>query len=651
MDPQVKMKFLGDERGLTQSLNKIEDAGESSMRTITKSASDAEKALKGVQSAASGIKPVDVKVTADTDKAEGDIRGLADDGHPVDIPVSADTGKAESNIKGLEGHKVDVPVEAETSAAKQALEGLGELGTGIGDEVSGGLASSLKGGIAGAVAGVGSAIISEVADEISASNKIQRSLEKQFKISPDMAKQTSGLFDTNMFEDINHTLGGGQSDQNLQYLEDMGVGADELSATMVRMGQTFKDFSTMSVADQRALTVEMAKTATAAGVDIVDAMKGADTAARVFGLSGWDATRLVDKGFTEMGIRGDDWAETLNEYPRYFQAMGLGADDMERVVKQAMDAGAKDTDHAADAWKEFGIRVVDGSKTTSDALTRLGTDAGEVPKIIAKGGPAARAEIDLLIDRLRAIKDPVEQNRLGVELFGTQWEDTMRGAIGTTDLIAGSTYKWGRSVIEAAEAVTGNGSPALRQMLGDMNNAQLAAEGASVKVDGLGRRVITLPDGKVITLSAKDEASSTITSIANRNYTAVVKLTGVWAGFYGLPNGVVLSGSSARGNAEGGWIDGAGTRTSDSIPRMLSKDEFVVNADDANRGNNPAILEAINSGRSWSSAGPAGMGYSAPSGGGGGSARAITLSFGGNTDGAFASAFMKLVRDGEIQIG
>jgi hypothetical protein len=650
VDPQVKMKFLGEERGLTQALNKVEDAGQSSMRTITKSASDAENALRGVQSAASSLKPVDITVTADTSKAESEIRGLADDGRPVNVPVTADTGKAESNIKSLQGHKVEVPVTAETGKAKAALEGLGDLGTDIGDKFSGGLASGLKAGVAGGIAAIGGAVVDAVVEKISGSTKITKNLEAKFKLPPGIAEQYKDLFNTSVVEDFTDAVSK-SSDVDVQWLDSMGVGADELSSTMARMGQTFHDFNSLNVADQRALTVEMAKTATAAGVDIVDAMKGADVASRTWGLSAWDSTHLVEDGFQQLGIRGDDWAETLNEYPRYFQAMGLSADDMFRVVKSGMDSGAMNTDKVADSFKELGIRIIDQTSGTKEALAGLGLNAEVVSKQIAAGGPAARQALDQVVDGLRNMQDPLERNRLGTLLMGTQWEDSMRAGITSTDIAVGSLYRFNGSVIAAAMSVEGQGDPALRKMIGSMSDVQLRAEGASVKVNDLGQRVITLPDGKTITVTANDMASSTIYAVAGRQYSAVIKLTGVWAGFYGLPNGVVLSGSSARGNAEGGWIRGSGTRTSDSIPRMLSDDEFVVNADDANKGSNPQILEAINSGRSWNSSGPASKGYSESGfAGGGGSSGSRQVVFSGNTDSAFATAFMKLYREGQIQI-
>ncbi len=83
--------------------------------------------------------------------------------------------------------------------------------------------------------------------------------------------------------------------------------------------------------------------------------------------------------------------------------------------------------------------------------------------------------------------------------------------------------------------------------------------------------MIKLPDGKTITVNADDRASATITSIANRSYTAVVKMVGQWAGFYGMPNGVVLSGSSAHGNYAGGPVSHAAEGGARTGPVMVNE--------------------------------------------------------------------------------
>jgi hypothetical protein len=659
--PTVELTFSGDEKKLARAADKAADVVKRMGASVEKSSdgmaralsSDAAKAEKSLTSLGNEIRTLPdgrLSVVADIGKAESDIKSLKGQSDTIKLPVAADVGKAEKDIKGLKGEKVTVDIDGDPSKAKQAIQGLGDLGTELGDSLSGGMASGLKGGIASAVAAVGGAVVTGIVDKINESNAIERSLALKFKLDPKVNEQYTDLFDTNMFEDINHFLGMGMADQTMQALADMGIGAQELSSNMAQMARTFKDFSSMGAADQRALTVEMTRVAAAAGVDIVQALKGADVAARTWGMSGWDATRLVDRGFSDMGIRADDWAETLNEYPTYFKAMGLTADDMFNVVKQGMDAGAMNTDKVADSFKELGIRVIDQAEGTGEALKRLGMDAAKVPQVIAAGGPAAREAIDTIIDRLRNMQDPVERNRLGVLLLGTQWEDSMRNAITSTDIMVGSVYKYNRAVMEAAMAADKQGDPALRKMIGSMTNAQLAAEGASVRVNNLGQRVVTLPSGKEITITAKDMASNTITSIANRDYKAVIKLTGQFQGYYGLPNGVVLSGSSARGNATGGRIKGPGTHTSDSIPRMLSNDEFVTRASESTKPLNAKVLETMNAGGDWQSlvAPRITPAVPVPVSAGGGGAAVVQLVITG-TGGLFESV-QKAIRNGDIQI-
>lgn len=66
-------------------------------------------------------------------------------------------------------------------------------------------------------------------------------------------------------------------------------------------------------------------------------------------------------------------------------------------------------------------------------------------------------------------------------------------------------------------------------------------------------------------------------------------LSAIAIAFGALQAGIV----SKQKFKDGGWIKGPGTETSDSIPIMASKNEFMVNADAARRS--PNLLEAINS--------------------------------------------------------
>lgn len=136
----------------------------------------------------------------------------------------------------------------------------------------------------------------------------------------------------------------------------------------------------------------------------------------------------------QLGInKSEDLLDTLNEYGTQFRKLGLNGTEALGLVRQMIQGGARDSDVAADAIKEFSIRAVDGSATTKDGFKSLGLSVDKTVKAFGKGGPAAKKTFDQVLDGLRKVKDPVERNRIGVELFGTQWED-LGAAIGKADL-------------------------------------------------------------------------------------------------------------------------------------------------------------------------------------------------------------------------
>lgn len=127
---------------------------------------------------------------------------------------------------------------------------------------------------------------------------------------------------------------------------------------------------------------------------------------------------------TQRGVnKSEDLLDTVNEYGTQFRKLGLDGPHALGLVSQAIQAGARDSDIAADALKEFSIRAVDGSTQTAQGFKDLGLSATAMAEIIGKGGASASKGLDLVLDRLRGIKDPVKQSQIAVMLFGTQAED------------------------------------------------------------------------------------------------------------------------------------------------------------------------------------------------------------------------------------
>ncbi|GLP83598.1 phage tail tape measure protein [Mycobacterium antarcticum] len=173
-----------------------------------------------------------------------------------------------------------------------------------------------------------------------------------------------------------------------------------------------------------------------------------------------------------------DLLDTLTEYGTQFRKLGLDGPQAVGLISQALRGGARDADVAADSLKEFSIRAIDGSTTTANAFQSLGLNASTMAAQIAGGGPSAAAALDTVLDGLRGIKDPVEQARIAVELFGTQSEDLGR-ALNTMDLT---------NAVTQFGDVAGASDAASKTLL---SNSQNEWETATRNLEGLGQRIRT----------------------------------------------------------------------------------------------------------------------------------------------------------------
>jgi len=170
--------------------------------------------------------------------------------------------------------------------------------------------------------------------------------------------------------------------------------------------------------------------------------------------SAGEAFDVLTKGLGSSANKADDLLDTFNEYSIQFRKLGLDGQTALGLIQQAIKGGARDADVAADALKEFSIRAVDGSQTTAQGFKALGLDADTMAERIGKGGKSAADALDLTLDRLRGIKDPVKQSQIAVNLFGTQAEDLGKAlfsmdpskAVNTIGKVGGAADKLGKGL-------------------------------------------------------------------------------------------------------------------------------------------------------------------------------------------------------------
>lgn len=176
--------------------------------------------------------------------------------------------------------------------------------------------------------------------------------------------------------------------------------------------------------------------------DINEVLRAADSLVRNKVAGSFDeAFDLIAKGFTEGGDRADDLLDTLNEYAQDFGSLGFTAQETFNVIENGLEAGIFNTDKIGDAINEAFINFRDPGKLDgiSEILSGL-SEIDDQSRIVADeiannfdafndGSRNGAVALDVLLDSLSRIEDPITRNALGVEIFGSMWEDLGENAI------------------------------------------------------------------------------------------------------------------------------------------------------------------------------------------------------------------------------
>lgn len=173
------------------------------------------------------------------------------------------------------------------------------------------------------------------------------------------------------------------------------------------------------------------------GVDVADSINAAKTLMDQFGLTGDQAFNFIVTGLQRGLNTSGDFLDSISEYSNLFAEGRADAGQFFSILETGLQGGVLGTDKAADAFKEFQIRMLDGSTTTSDALTALGIDTEGFFGKVQSGQITAVEAFDMVIGKIGELNDPLAQNQIGVALLGTQFEDM--GARGVTAIDANKT--------------------------------------------------------------------------------------------------------------------------------------------------------------------------------------------------------------------
>lgn len=202
-----------------------------------------------------------------------------------------------------------------------------------------------------------------------------------------------------------------------------GYGEDlaSVSDSLVKVKRNIKDINDDETLKQ--VTRDSEILAETMESDVNEVTRGAAQLMGRFGLSGQQAFDLLAQGSAKGLNYSNELFDNLSEYGPLFHEMGFSADEMFMILINGSKNGAYNLDYVNDVMKEFGIRVKDGSKSTTEAMGQMSKETQNVWKAMLEGKATSKDVFNAVLNELRTTDDQIKVNQLGVALFGVKWED------------------------------------------------------------------------------------------------------------------------------------------------------------------------------------------------------------------------------------
>lgn len=219
-----------------------------------------------------------------------------------------------------------------------------------------------------------------------------------------------------------------EADKYKQVMENIyngnyGEGFEDIAAAMAEVKQQAGD---LGAGELEKMTTNAIILRDTFDMDVAESTRAATQLMQQFGLESDEAYNLIAQGAQNGLNQNGDLLDVINEYSNQYSSAGLSAEDMFNSIQNGADTGVWSIDKMGDAFKEFNIRMSDG--TAGEYLTSLGLNADEVVGKFQSGGESAKEAMSQIGTALKECDDESLQYTTGVGLMGTMWEDMGAGA-------------------------------------------------------------------------------------------------------------------------------------------------------------------------------------------------------------------------------
>lgn len=182
--------------------------------------------------------------------------------------------------------------------------------------------------------------------------------------------------------------------------------------------------------EANAAVVDGAKTIASAyaGIDFVELIQEANEISSALGISNEEALGLADS-LLQAGFPPEQ-LDIIAEYGEQMKMAGYDAETIQNIFAAGVDTKSWNIDNLLDGLKEgriglaeFGLEV---PKSMNDLLKKTDISKKEVQdwgKAVAAGGEEGKEAMFEVAKALAEVEDETVRNELGVQMYGTKWED------------------------------------------------------------------------------------------------------------------------------------------------------------------------------------------------------------------------------------
>jgi phage-related minor tail protein/murein DD-endopeptidase MepM/ murein hydrolase activator NlpD len=212
----------------------------------------------------------------------------------------------------------------------------------------------------------------------------------------------------------------------LIYEEGFGDSLENVDSAVFQVKQNIRDLNDEDLEDITKKAIILSETFEA---DVNEVTRAANNLMEGFGIESTEAFDLMAYG-AQNGLNfSNELFDNLSEYSTLFGHMGYDADEYFQLLQNGLDAGAYNLDYINDVMKEFQIRIKDSSDATSDAFDGLSDETQAVWRSFIEGEGTVKDVMEAVTGELSTMEDQTKANEIGVQLFGTKFEDLEADAV------------------------------------------------------------------------------------------------------------------------------------------------------------------------------------------------------------------------------